>query len=233
MANGVQDIKLNSKSLPVGHDQSSNTYANIVKIKKLETVSHKLLYSFIKRALDITVSFLALVFLAIPMLFVAALIKIDSPGPVFYRQERLGLKGRPFTIIKFRSMCINAEANGAQWAEKNDLRVTKIGRTLRATRFDEVPQFFLVIKGDLSLIGPRPEREVFYDEFEKYIPGFRQRMLVKPGVSGLAQVKGGYDFRPEEKIFYDIEYIKNRSFWLDLKIIFMTLGVVFSHRGAR
>ncbi|MDO4502171.1 MAG: sugar transferase [Coriobacteriia bacterium] len=190
-------------------------------------------YRFVKRLFDIVLSSLALIILALPMCTIAILIKLDSPGPVLYKQERLGKNGKPFMLMKFRSMYIDAEAGGAQWATDNDPRVTKIGKILRASRLDELPQFLQVVSGDLSLVGPRPERKVFYDEFEKYIHGFSQRLIVKPGISGLAQVSGGYDLRPAEKIMYDIEYIKNRSTLLDFRIILKTIVVVFTHDGAR
>lgn len=190
-------------------------------------------YCILKRVFDVASSSVALVLCAIPMGIIAILVKADSPGPVFYRQERLGLNGKPITITKFRSMREDAEVMGAQWAEGEDPRVTKIGAKLRQSRLDELPQFWAVIKGDLSLVGPRPERKVFYDEFEKYIHGFSQRMLVTPGISGLAQVNGGYDLLPAEKVVYDLDYIKNRSLLMDLKIIFKTIGVIFSHEGAR
>ena len=131
-------------------------------------------------------------------------------------------------------MYIDAERSGAQWSlGDDDARITSIGRILRKTRLDELPQFWCILKGDMSLIGPRPEREVFYNEFETYIHGFSQRLKVKPGLSGLAQIRGGYNLKPEEKIVYDVEYIKTRSIWLDLKIIFGTIRVVFSHDGAK
>lgn len=179
------------------------------------------------------ISTCALIVLALPMLVVAVLVKLDSPGPVFYKQERLWLNGKPFTLIKFRSMNANAEAKGAQWATNNDPRVTKFGRFMRKTRLDEIPQFITVFLGDMSLIGPRPERKVFYDAFEPYVIGFKQRLVVKPGISGLAQVSGGYDLRPADKIIKDVEYIKAKSIGLDLKIILYTLLIVLNHKGAR
>ena len=181
-------------------------HGRIVEIEQIDfdKLPKRYFYRFVKRIFDIVSSACALIVLAIPMLIIAIAIKLDSQGPVFYRQERLGLNGAPFKLIKFRSMRTDAEANGAQWAQANDPRITKVGRFIRKTRLDEVPQFFQVISGELSLIGPRPERAVFYDEFEKYIPGFKQRLRVRPGISGLAQVVGGYDFLPEEKIVYDL-----------------------------
>lgn len=191
------------------------------------------IYHFVKRLFDVTSCGLALVILSPAILVIAAIVKLDSPGPVFFCQERLGKDGKPFQLIKFRSMRVNAEADGAQWASNNDPRVTRVGSLMRKTRLDEIPQFWNVVKGDMSLIGPRPERAVFYHEFEKYIHGFSQRLLVKPGITGLAQVSGGYDLKPAEKIVYDIEYIKKQSISMDLMIVFKTFGVLFSHDGAR
>ena len=198
-----------------------------------DTVSKRYIYRFVKRTFDIVSCSVALVLCAIPMLWIACKIKSDSPGPVFYKQERLGLNGKPFNIVKFRSMRIDAESGGAQWAEDGDPRITPFGKKIRANRMDELPQFFSVIKGDMSLIGPRPERKIFYDEFEKYINGFSQRMMVKPGITGLAQVNGGYDLRPEEKILYDLDYIKNRSLLMDWELIWKTVVVLITHDGAR
>lgn len=164
---------------------------------------------------------------------VAILIKAESPGPVFYAQTRVGKNGKLFRIYKFRSMYVDAESDGPRWANEHDDRVTPFGRKLRNSRFDEVPQFWNVIKGDMSLVGPRPERPVFCDEFEKRINGWHYRTLVKPGITGLAQVMGGYDLLPREKIDWDLEYISKRSLGLDLTIIAETLGVVFSGKGAR
>jgi lipopolysaccharide/colanic/teichoic acid biosynthesis glycosyltransferase len=131
-------------------------------------------------------------------------------------------------------MCVDAEKNGAQWSlGDKDVRITRFGRFLRKSRIDELPQLWCILKGDMSLVGPRPEREVFYNEFEKYIHGFSERLKVKPGLTGWAQINGGYNLRPEEKVVYDVEYIKKRSLIFDLKIVFLTFGVVFTHHGAK
>lgn len=198
-----------------------------VKIKK------KALYEFFKRIFDIVASLMALIVLAVPMLIVYAIIKFDSPGSPIYKQERLGLNGKAFTLYKFRTMHVDAESDGARWADDDDERCTRAGRILRKCRFDELPQLINILKGDMSIVGPRPERECFYNQFEEYINGFHQRLRVMPGLTGLAQVNGGYDLKPEEKIVYDIEYIKTRCAWLDIKIIFKTIAVVFNHNGAR
>ena len=131
-------------------------------------------------------------------------------------------------------MVMDAEKNGAQWSNgENDSRITPVGSFLRKYRIDELPQLWCIFKGDLSIVGPRPERECFYNEFETYVHGFSERMKVKPGLTGLAQINGGYNLKPEEKIVYDVEYIKNRSMLLDLKIIFKTVGVVLKKDGAK
>ena len=190
-------------------------------------------YRFAKRAFDVCATGAALIVLAIPMLVIAAKIKSESPGPVIYAQERVGRGGRPFNVYKFRSMYVDAESRGARWASGDDPRVTPFGRFMRERRIDEVPQFVNILKGDMSLIGPRPERPAFCEEFEKRIHGWHYRTLVRPGLSGLAQVTGGYDLLPKEKIVLDLEYIEHRSALLDLKIILRTLGVVRTGEGAR
>lgn len=189
--------------------------------------------NFVKRSFDIGASlFLGILFL-IPMLIIGLMIRIDSPGPVLFKQERLGKDGIPFILYKFRSMHLNAEANGPQWANKNDNRCTRIGRYLRSTRLDELPQLWNIFTGKMSFVGPRPEREYFYEKFEAYIPGFKNRLKVKPGLTGLAQVNGGYDLLPEEKIIFDMEYIQHRSVRMDLSCIFKTVKLIFTHEGAR
>ena len=215
--------------LPYDYEADEHYY-----IEDLGKIKKKPFYSFVKRAFDLVACSLALILLALPMLIVAIAIKCTSPGPVFYKQERLGLNGKRFMLVKFRSMVNDAEKNGAKWSDgDNDSRITKVGSFIRKTRIDELPQLWLCVTGKLSLIGPRPEREVFYDAFEEHVHGFRERLKVKPGITGLAQVSGGYDLRPEEKVLLDVEYIKKRSLGLELKILFKTVGVVFSHKGAK
>lgn len=190
-------------------------------------------YRFAKRAFDAVSTGCALVVLAIPMAVIALKIKSESPGPVIYAQERVGKDGRPFKVYKFRSMYVDAESHGAQWASGNDERVTPFGKWMRDHRIDEIPQFWNILRGDMSLIGPRPERPAFCDEFEKRIHGWHYRTLVRPGLSGLAQVEGGYNLLPKEKVVLDLKYIETRSMLLDLKIILRTLGVVGTGEGAR
>lgn len=196
-------------------------------------VKRKPVYDCIKRGFDILFSLFAMLIVLIPMGIIAAAIKIDSKGPVLYRQERLGLNGKRFTIFKFRSMRIDAEENGPQWADRVDERCTRVGRFLRKCRLDELPQLWNILRGNMSLVGPRPERPYFYDQFDTYIHGFRNRLAVQPGLTGLAQVSGGYDLKPEEKIVYDMEYIRKRSIRMDLWCIFKTIRLVFTHEGAR
>ena len=203
-------------------------------IESVGKVRRKPIYSFIKRTVDFLVSFISLAVLLLPFIIIGIIIKCSSKGPIFYTQERLGKNGKPFKLIKFRTMIVDAEKNGAQWSGgENDDRIYKFGRFMRKTRIDELPQLFNCLFGSMSLIGPRPERQCFYNEFEKYIHGFSERLKVKPGITGLAQVNGGYDLKPQEKVLFDIEYIKKRSVWLDIKILFKTIAVVFTHDGAK
>jgi len=190
-------------------------------------------FLFVKRTFDIVGSLMAGIVLLPLMILIAILIRMDSKGPSIYAQERLGRDGRPFLMYKFRSMRLDAEANGPQWAAKNDARSTRLGRILRKTRLDELPQLLNILKGEMSFVGPRPERACFYAEFEKYIPNFRDRLQVQPGLTGHAQVNGGYDLLPEEKIVYDMEYIAKRSMRMDLQCLLKTVAVVLLGRGAR
>ena len=230
---GDLETPVNSKPIdevimPFHYEEDEHYY-----IEKV-TVVKKPLYSFFKRTFDIITSLLGLVILALPMLIIAICIKCTSDGPAFYYQERLGINGKPFRLIKFRTMRTDAESGGAQWSQgDDDERIYSFGAKLRKTRLDELPQLFLVLTNKLSIVGPRPERECFYEVFEEHVHGFRERLKVKPGITGLAQVNGGYDLRPEEKAMLDVEYIKKRSLWLDIKILFKTVAVVFNHKGAK
>lgn len=193
----------------------------------------KIGYRIIKRSFDFFAALLGLIVLLLPMIVIAFLIRIDSRGNPIYRQTRLGKNEKPFTIYKFRSMRLDAEKDGPKWAEDDDPRVTKIGKILRKTRLDELPQLVNILLGQMSFVGPRPERPELYAVFDTYIVGFRQRMSVVPGLTGYAQVNGGYDLLPEEKIVYDLEYIKNRSCRMDLLCILKTVKIVLTHDGAR
>lgn len=214
-------------------DKTLDTSEKITYTIEQEKPNGGRIYSFIKRLFDILTSILGMILLFVPMVIIAIIIKIDSQGPVLFKQERLGKNGTPFMIYKFRTMGTDAEKDGPRWAESNDERCTRVGRVLRNFRFDEFPQLWNIFTGDMSLVGPRPEREYFYNEYEKYIHGFKNRLAVTPGLTGLAQVNGGYDLMPEEKIIYDMEYIKKQSVLLDIKLIFKTIKLVFTHEGAR
>ncbi len=187
-----------------------------------------------KRVIDILFSILLLI-VALPIGIITAIfIKLESKGPIFYRQKRTGLYNIEFEVIKFRSMYIDAESKGAKWASKNDTRVTKVGNFIRKTRIDELPQILNIIQGDMSIVGPRPEREVFISELEKEIPYYRFRHAVKPGVTGLAQVKYPYGASIEDakwKHKYDIYYIKHHRTLMDFKILLRTIKVVLFGMG--
>lgn len=189
---------------------------------------------FAKRIIDLLAAFL-LCTIAIPVgLFTAMVIKLESPGPVFYKQRRTGQYNDEFEVIKFRSMRNDAEKSGAQWASQNDARVTKVGSFIRKTRIDELPQIINILKGEMSIVGPRPEREVFIGELEKEIPYYRFRHAVKPGVTGLAQVSYPYGASIEDAVWkhkYDIYYIKHHSIFLDIKILVKTVKVVLFGMG--
>lgn len=191
------------------------------------------LFDLYQRVLDIIISLIGLI-IGIPLMIIFGIfIKIEDKGPITYKQERLGKNGKVFYIYKLRSMRTDAEKFGAKWADKDDPRITKVGKFIRKTRIDELPQLFNILKGDMSIIGPRPERPSFTDQFNKDIPGFINRLAVKPGLTGWAQVNGGYEITPEQKLKEDMYYIKNRSVSLDIKILLMTVKVVLTGDGAR
>lgn len=196
-------------------------------------VVEKPVYQAVKRLFDVVVSALALLILGIPMLLLMPVIRADSPGPAIFRQERLGKDGKPFVIYKYRTMQMDAERDGPQWARVHDVRCTKLGRLLRRGHIDELPQLVNVLRGEMSLVGPRPERACFYQEFERYIRGFSQRLQVTPGITGWAQINGGYELLPEEKILFDMEYIRHRSVMFGIRCLLGTVRVVFRHDGAR
>lgn len=205
----------------------------VVELPKLSHISGSLVYRFVKRAFDVCSCGVALVLLAIPMAVIALKIKRESPGPVIYAQRRVGLNGKVFNLYKFRSMYQDAEVAGARWAQDGDPRVTPFGKFLRNKRLDEIPQFWNVVKGDMSLIGPRPERPAFHEVFCERIRGWEQRVAVKPGITGLAQVEGGYDLLPKEKAKIDILYIERRDARMDWDIIWRTIRTMISGEGAR
>lgn len=212
-------------------------------------------YLAMKRIMDIVVSIAALIVFGMMLPVLGLIIKLDSNGSVFYSQDRVGVNrrtaargadgrerrkifqpGRPFRVHKLRTMCSDAEAGGPQLAQANDMRITRVGRFLRKTRLDEVPQFWNVLKGEMSLIGPRPERLVFVRQLEKEIPNYRDRLFVLPGITGLAQVINGYDEDLDSvrrKVDLDRRYIRHAGFLQDGKILFSTVGVVLKGDGAR
>jgi lipopolysaccharide/colanic/teichoic acid biosynthesis glycosyltransferase len=217
-----------------------------------------------KRAKDVAISILGLIVLFPVLLLAAIAIKVTSPGPVFYRQERIGINrrmserrgqggdlessrrrrdrrvlvnfGRPFTIYKFRTMVMDAERGAPpMWAKENDPRITTVGRFMRRARIDEMPQFLNVLRGDMSIVGPRPERAYFIGRIEKELPDFHLRLRTKPGITGLAQVELGYtntDDGLRQKLHLDLEYIQTLGFWTDFKILLRTVFVVLTGKGA-
>ena len=203
----------------------------------LENISthKKAFYDFSKRILDFILASILLVPSIIITPFIATAIKFDSQGPILFKQKRTGRNGKSFLAMKFRSMRIDAEKNGPKWTEKNDPRVTHIGKFLRKSRFDEIPQLINIIRGEMSFIGPRPERPEFIEQLEQEIPFYRQRLLVKPGLSGWAQIEGpsygGSKKETLEKLQYDLYYIKNYSLLLDLGIILKTINTVLRFKG--
>ena len=218
-----------------------------------------------QRLLDIAVSGVLLIALSPLFVLVAALIKLTSPGPILYRQVRVGLErraaqrrgfapaagprdrrrsdrraslayGRPFDIVKFRTMVVDAEAGGPKWSTAGDPRITPLGRFLRLTRLDETPQLWNVLRGDMSLLGPRPERPFFVEQFVEAIPGYEERLRVKPGITGLAQVSLAYDSSVDDvrrKLDADLDWIRGRSWKRDVGIVLRTVAVVVTGRGAR
>jgi exopolysaccharide biosynthesis polyprenyl glycosylphosphotransferase len=195
------------------------------------------LIMLIKRTIDLGVSAIGLLVSAPISMLTAVAIKLDSPGPILYRQERLGRNEEPFTIYKFRSMLEEAEADvGPVWAVKDDPRITRVGKIIRKLRIDEIPQMINVLKGQMSLVGPRPERPFFVQTLNKQIPYYSLRHSIKPGITGWAQIcymYGDSEKDAIEKLQYDLYYIKNMSALFDLQIIFESLKVILLGRGAR
>ena len=189
----------------------------------------------VKRLLDVTIATLGLIVLSPLMLYTWIRVRFSSPGPVLFIQERIGYKGRPFQMIKFRSMYTDAEKDGvAVWATKNDSRVTRVGAFIRKTRVDELPQLISVLKGEMSMVGPRPERPTFVAQLKEQIPYYDIRHSVKPGVTGWAQVRYAYGASVEDALHkhqYDLYYVKNNSLLLDLVILIDTVSVVLFGEG--
>jgi sugar transferase (PEP-CTERM system associated) len=192
---------------------------------------------FTKRSFDICVSALGLI-LSLPLALLTALaVKLDSPGPVIYRQERVGQHGRPFMVNKFRSMTVDAEKDsGPVWAQADDPRVTRVGRLIRKLRLDEIPQMWNVLKGDMSFVGPRPERPAFVQRLQERLPYYSERHNVKPGVTGWAQVcypYGSSEAAALEKLNYDLYYIKHSSLTMDITIMLQTIKIILFGAGSR
>lgn len=186
--------------------------------------------NFLKRMIDCIIAFLALIVLLIPMLIVALAVKIESKGPVFFKQERIGRSGKVFKIIKFRSMCVGAESKGSGvYSNKNDARVTRVGRIIRATSLDEIPQLFNILRGDMSLIGPRPPLTYHPWKFEEYSDEQKKMFEVRPGITGWAQVNGRKDVEWNKRIELNIWYVDHVSFILDVKIFFITILKVITN----
>jgi exopolysaccharide biosynthesis polyprenyl glycosylphosphotransferase len=217
------------KKIPLSHITQRRFFRNDEFPGIRKDFSEKL-----KRSLDVIMSCILLL-LSLPLLLlVAALIKLTSRGPVFFHQERLGRGEYPYRLWKFRTMVPGAEPAGPQWADEDDARITRVGRILRKIRLDELPQLVNVLKGEMSLVGPRPEREYFVRRLSVRIPFYELRFYVKPGITGWAQINYRYGSSVEdatEKLMYDLFYIKNRSTWLDLKILIKTLRVIFLGMG--
>ena len=192
---------------------------------------------FAQRSLDVLISVVGLALACLLMLITALLIRLDSPGPIFYRQERVGKGERPFKILKFRSMHVDAEAdNVPRWAQVKDPRITRVGAILRRTRMDELPQLLNVLKGEMSIVGPRPERPTFVHTLNQQIPFYGVRHLVRPGITGWAQINYEYTASLEDarrKLEYDLFYVKNHNLFLNLAIILQTLRTVLWQHGAR
>ena len=190
-------------------------------------------YDILKNCFEFILSIVLLIITLPICLIICFAIYFELRVNPIYTQKRVGLNGRVFKIYKLRSMYIDAEKDGPKWASENDERITKVGRIIRKTRIDELPQLVNILKRDMSFIGPRPERPELIKEFIKYIPDFNDRLLVKPGITGWAQVNGGYSLTPKEKLEFDKYYIRNRGFKLDLLVLIKTIIVIFTRHGAR
>jgi len=207
------------------------THLGDVPLIKLRSEPLKEREKVIKRLVDLIFSILVLIFSAPLMLLLPLIIKLESKGPILYRQKRVGLKGKIYEVYKFRSMLENAEAEtGPILARQNDERVTRVGSFLRRFHLDELPQFFNVLKGEMSLVGPRPERPAFIEEFNREIRGYSRRFAVKPGITGLAQLYGKYETSAGKKLKYDLAYINSWSLGMDLKIFFMSTEIILGRR---
>ncbi|WP_242050148.1 sugar transferase [Weissella confusa] len=218
--------------LKVVKKNKMNKYTYETKLANIEAKRSE--YLLVKRCADFLAA-LILSIISIPIVFLfGILVKLETRGPMFYKQERVGIMGERIFVTKLRSMYTDAEkASGAVWASKNDSRITKIGKFIRKTRVDELPQIWNVLIGNMSLIGPRPERPELTERFSKEVPGFEKRLTVLPGLSGWAQVRGGYESTPKEKLVDDLYYIDHMSLRMDVEIVFKTFLTVLTGAGAR
>jgi exopolysaccharide biosynthesis polyprenyl glycosylphosphotransferase len=194
----------------------------------------KKFYEFLKRVVDIVVGYLIGVITSPLMFIIVVVIKLEGKGPALFSQERVGKDGKNYRLFKFRTMKLNAEINGPQWAKERDTRITRFGRILRKVRLDELPQIYNILRGEMSLVGPRPERPEFVEHLQKDIPFYKERLLVKPGLTGWAQINFPYGASKEdtfEKLQYDIYYIKHRSLYLDLSILLKTIRILLGAKG--
>jgi exopolysaccharide biosynthesis polyprenyl glycosylphosphotransferase len=234
----IDDGKARIKSLPdtyvilSGKVKMTNIYGALL----LEIISDAMpiWQRVVKRAMDFILSLIAVIILIPFYIFSAIAVKLSSPGPVFFLQDRVGKNGQTFKIIKFRTMVMNAEKNGPQLSSKDDPRITKVGKFMRKTRLDEFPQFINVLIGDMSIVGPRPERQFYIDQIAKIQPQYNQLTKVRPGITSWGQVKFGYAENVDQmlqRMKYDLLYLKNRSLSLDIKIIFYTFIIVLKAEG--
>ena len=215
-----------SVTIPDINQDSASAFKNSESFKYIGT----------KRAIDITAIVLALPIAILIAVITAVAIKLESPGAVFFSQKRVGMDGKVFNMLKFRSMTSDSEKHGSQFAQSNDMRVTRVGKFIRKFRVDEIPQLWNVLRGEMSIIGPRPEQESFVDEFNKNIPNYSLRHMVKPGITGLAQTEQGYVADAEAtitKLEYDLYYIKNMSLLTDAQITLKTIYTIMTGFGAR
>ena len=202
-----------------------------INLKQSHT--NHIIYKSLKRTEDIVVATIILILISPIMLIVAIGIKASSPGPIFYRQTRVTLHNKEFEMLKFRSMPANTEQNGVQWGGSKSKTNTKFGQFIRATSLDELPQFLNVLKGDMSIVGPRPERDIFIDKFAQEIPNYLDKHEVKAGITGWAQINGWRgDTSLEKRIEFDLYYINNWTLWFDIKIIFLTIFKGFINKNA-
>lgn len=214
----ISDIYIHSSEIRQLHDKL------LLKFPSIEILDSE---RMVKRVLDIVMSLITLIVTLPFMVLIAIAIKLTDGGPIMYKQERVTRNGEKFEILKFRSMCIDAEKKGAMLAKKNDKRITWIGKIIRNIHFDELPQLINILRGEMSFVGPRPEREQFIKEYSQIVPEFSERLKVKAGLTGYAQVYGKYNTDPYDKVKYDLHYIYNYSFWLDIKLIILTVRILF------